>query len=378
MSIAHPHAAASAPARSNTLPGFASVGGPTTSAWREEALTRAAELDGLAAWIEHERADIDDIGDRVETVRRHIRSAREAAAGAPLENGARPGLWGRMQSLSSGSSVERAQGNLDSAEADLLRLAPVYYLCGLMPGLEAHVNRNLPKDDPRRIRVVQLARKSETKELNERERSTIVSAVHAANSQRRRDVIRVRSFRNIILAAAMLLLLVAIGLGALGSVHPGLAPLCFTPDDTSVVCPTHQTTIMAGESPDAAMRATASGWDIWLVELIGIVAATVATAFALRKIRGTSTPYSLPVALAMLKLPTGALTAFLGILLMRGGFVPGLSALDTSAQILSWAIVFGYSQQLFTRFVDDQAQSVLADIGGRGASGDRAPTAKPA
>jgi hypothetical protein len=126
------------------------------------------------------------------------------------------------------------------------------------------------------------------------------------------------------------------------------------------------------------MRATASGWDIWLVELIGIVAATVATAFALRKIRGTSTPYSLPVALAMLKLPTGALTAFLGILLMRGGFVPGLSALDTSAQILSWAIVFGYSQQLFTRFVDDQAQSVLADIGGRGASGDRPPAAKPA
>jgi hypothetical protein len=37
---------------------------------------------------------------------------------------------------------------------------------------------------------------------------------------------------------------------------------------------------------------------------------------------------------------------------MRGAFVPGLSALDTPAQILSWAIVFGYAQQLFTRFVD--------------------------
>ena len=31
-------------------------GAPTTSAWREEALTRAAELDGLAAWIEHDGA----------------------------------------------------------------------------------------------------------------------------------------------------------------------------------------------------------------------------------------------------------------------------------------------------------------------------------
>jgi hypothetical protein len=36
-----------------------------------------------------------------------------------------------------------------------------------------------------------------------------------------------------------------------------------------------------------------------------------------------------------------ALVAFLGLLLMRGQFVPGLSALDTSAQILAWALVFG-------------------------------------
>lgn len=42
-----------------------------------------------------------------------------------------------------------------------------------------------------------------------------------------------------------------------------------------------------------------------------------------------------PVVLALLKLPTGALTAPLGLLLMRGGFVPGLSALDSPAQIIA-------------------------------------------
>jgi hypothetical protein len=47
---------------------------------------------------------------------------------------------------------------------------------------------------------------------------------------------------------------------------------------------------------------------------------------------------------------------------MRGQFVPGLSALDTSAQILAWALVFGYAQQLFTRFVDQQAHSVLDNV----------------
>ena len=68
--------------------------------------------------------------------------------------------------------------------------------------------------------------------------------------------------------------------------------------------------------------------------------------------------------LAVLKLPTGAITAFLGLLLMRGQFVPGLSALDTSAQILAWALVFGYAQQLFTRLVDRQGQSVLDSVRG--------------
>src|SRR5262245_39772668 len=98
MSTAHPHAAtgAPAPAKATTLPVVVSIGAPTTSAWREEALTRAAELDGLATWIEHERTDLDDIAERIAAVKRHIHSAREGAAEG--ENGSRHGLWGRVQS----------------------------------------------------------------------------------------------------------------------------------------------------------------------------------------------------------------------------------------------------------------------------------------
>ena len=103
------------------------------------------------------------------------------------------------------------------------------------------------------------------------------------------------------------------GLGVLGSMRPHLLPLCFSPD-THVVCPTHETTWPnpAAAQTDKAIEQTVSGWDIWLVEAIGLVAAALASAFALRGIRGTSTPYSLPVALSVLKLSTGALTAVLG------------------------------------------------------------------
>ena len=56
---------------------------------------------------------------------------------------------------------------------------------------------------------------------------------------------------------------------------------------------------------------------------------------------------------------------------MRGGFVPGLTALDTSAQIIAWAIIFGYAQQVFTRLLDNQGQDILHDVSGHGPAGDR-------
>jgi hypothetical protein len=44
---------------------------------------------------------------------------------------------------------------------------------------------------------------------------------------------------------------------------------------------------------------------------------------------------------------------------MRGQFIPGLSALDSSGQIIAWAILLGYSQQLLTRMVDQRVQTNL-------------------
>jgi hypothetical protein len=69
-----------------------------------------------------------------------------------------------------------------------------------------------------------------------------------------------------------------------------------------------------------------------------------------------------PLALTWLKVPTGSLTAVAGILLLGGNFVPGLSELDSQRQILAYALVFGYAQQLATRFIDDRAQSLLNSV----------------
>ena len=72
-----------------------------------------------------------------------------------------------------------------------------------------------------------------------------------------------------------------------------------------------------------------------LVALLGLMGGGLSGALAIRHLQGSSTPYDVPVALSLLKLPSGALLALVGLLFVRGGFVPGLSQLDSQPQILA-------------------------------------------
>jgi hypothetical protein len=368
-----PEPAAPAPAEPPaTPPGSFSIGRPATTAWREQALARVGELRTLTTWLVAQPGVDQRTVKALETsVDGHLKAAKEAAKGD--RNG---GWWSRRKAWLSGAEVERAMSNTEAVEADLIRLAPLTLLRGAMPSLVVTVEKHLPPTDRRRIRLEEIARSKEP--LTETDRETIVRAVRGATSEGRREVTRVRSFRNVLFVTAGMLTVVALVIGFIGIKTPTTLPICFAPDNATLVCPTEENSLKAtggdaatGQEPvvapseiDEVTAKTANPWDVPLIEMLGLVAAAVAAAAALRSIRGTSTPYSLPVALAVLKLPTGALTALLGLLLMRGNFVPGLSALDSSAQIVAWAIIFGYAQQLLTRMVDQQAHSVLEDVGG--------------
>jgi hypothetical protein len=60
-----------------------------------------------------------------------------------------------------------------------------------------------------------------------------------------------------------------------------------------------------------------------IVAGLGAIGGALGALVAIRNLRGTSTPYSVSTALAVLKGPSGALTAVTGMLLLAGGFVPG-------------------------------------------------------
>ncbi|WUI00705.1 hypothetical protein OHR68_02485 [Spirillospora sp. NBC_00431] len=276
------------------------------------------------------------------------------------------------------SHVTTAQLHLNSARSMWMRTLPPRELQSCLPAMFAVVKQHLAPSDEHRVFVERIARlvqdaqrTGRSARLSEAELITAVEAVDAARQAALREKLRAGNFVRIVHWITVFLFVLAIGIGVLSALSKSAVPLCFNPapspgarGDFSVVCPTHtEASVPADRLAEQTRRTT--GWaDYIVVEFVGLVAAGIAAATALRKIRGTSTAFGIPVGLAMLKLPTGALTAVLGLLLMRGSFIPGLNALDSSAQIVAWAVVLGYSQELFTKFVDRQGQAVLDSVHG--------------
>jgi hypothetical protein len=119
------------------------IGGPVSACWREEALTKALELEGLAGWLQQQQ-DTDEAGRRpAARATQHLRRAVEERKPGDEQNPdrGRLGRWLRFKRTFRGASVERTLGSLDAVEADLLRIGPDDYVCGLMPSISAHVNR---------------------------------------------------------------------------------------------------------------------------------------------------------------------------------------------------------------------------------------------
>lgn len=357
------------------------VGGPVPMGWREGTLTRAKELESQCAMVMADNRRQPNSAIIAAGIQCHLDAARQAAERAELVPKRR--FW----FIRNGTLRERALSNLYAAEANLLTIAPASYVLGQLPSLLRHVRAHLKPADPRLQEFERIAKglstmnsggllHREKRSLEAWERVRIVSITRGASSEALREQVRVRSFRNVLAITAVAMTLLAIALVVVGFRSPRLISMCFAPEEggkATVVCPTAESASFDVSKPpsDEVRKAIEHNtavaekeYDIFLVELVGLTAAGVASATAIRGMRGSSERYGVPVMLAALKLPTGAVTAVLGMLLVRGEFVPGLSALDTPAQILAWALVFGYAQQLFTRLVDRQGQTVLDSVRG--------------
>jgi hypothetical protein len=91
---------------------------------------------------------------------------------------------------------------------------------------------------------------------------------------------------------------------------------------------------------------------------IGVAAGTAAAVVKLPSATTVSGPFGVAVAQTLLKALTGALTAWLGVLLIVYGGIAVLKVDETG--VVLYAIIFGSSQQLLTQMVDKQVTKLGA------------------
>jgi hypothetical protein len=245
--------------------------------------------------------------------------------------------WARVL----GHPVSQAFVNLHAAEVLIARHSPADQIEDRLVSALARFRATMSPREPRRRELE--SRLADPKQDAAARRHLLATALDWTYSSTDALYARLRSFRNILYAVAVALAVLGVLLAVVGWSAPGLLSICFGEG----VCP-------SGPAPQRH--------DIVLIELLGASGGALAAVVAVTQMKGTQTPYDVPLALAVLKLPLGALSALLGLMLIHGRFVPGLTDLDTSGQILAYAIFFGIAQQLVTLFVDRRGQELLNQI----------------
>ena len=196
--------------------------------WQAEVLARVAVAEAMAesacatttptAGTERTCARIQRL---LEDTREHARASRKLLH--------RPGGW------RSGGPIERAWRDLHSAEILLADVVGLEELASQRPAVRSLAKRVLPGNDPRSIAIeqrltspvwddVELVKNTP---VERRLRREYASALTWVNDACDKTFTRVRSFRNIVLATSIGLVLMAIGLGILGALNPRSLPVCF-------------------------------------------------------------------------------------------------------------------------------------------------------
>lgn len=313
-----------------------------------EGIERSAKCAGVGAHIAYVQSQLDALGVRSgaeakikEKATRHLDAARKQVERRRwFEH-----PWHRLTK----ADVAAAFTNISEAEVELTKLLGEEELKSRVPQILTHAREHLSPGDPLRElleeewgRIVK-----ELRHTPAEAKGAAVEALHEANKSQEQRRLRLRSFAAILICAIVVMTAIAVGFGAWAAVDHQVANLFCFPDSGRRTCP-------IGRTPN--------GSDVFLIEFMGMFAAALAGAVSLREMRGNSSPYHVSILLLLLRLPVGAMTAVLGILLVSGAFFTGLTRFAHSAQIIAWAAAFGILQEAVTRAVDKTGRSFLEDL----------------
>jgi hypothetical protein len=308
----------------------------------------AVEVDTLWARTDvAEARGLDRAGQAlVFGIRTHLDQARNAALRRnPLPR--RTSNWWR------GTLIEMAYRHMHAAEVQLVDLYTASELQALIRPAVVRANAVLEQRGYGHVSVEELRQYSE-EELRPRLRDLMRETFAALDSQ---DT-QLRSFGKVVLGVALAITALLVVTVEVGTTFPNVLPLCFPREVVTGAAPV-VTEQQGLNCPTGSGVPYPSGGDALAVAFVGLLGGALSAAVSIRNLKLASTPYGIPVTLAMLKIPLGGFTAILGLIAIGGDLVPGLSVLDSQGQILAYALVLGFAQQLLTRLLDRQAQSLL-------------------
>lgn len=276
-----------------------------------------------------------------------------------------------------GTRLEGTWGHIHNADVALIELLNPDQLKARCPQIlalaDTYLKRgNPPKDEPVLTAFKKWYREDSSlrsKGMTPFQRHQLVTILRESYERVANEYYRLRRFQGAVIVTTLVVLVLVGALVTVGVHAPQIVPMCF-PDltaptidatgDVTPACPTGHSTAMP--------------WDVGTVALFGLLGAALV---GVRLVVSRSVPSTVPMATtrwfqALLKAATGMLTAILGLLFLRAGVVPGFTQIDTQSQILVYAIVFGASQELITRFVDRRSNDLLAAVTvSEEAAGDR-------
>lgn len=282
-----------------------------------------------------------------------VRKARIAAIKAAIEHATEAigdaTATRRLAQWWTGSAITAGWESVHTAEAELVDVESEADVRASLPHLLAWLSQVMATGEPRKRYEEELSSYVEaSKPLDRTTVRLVYKDVVKANNESKANL---RAFRNLLTVLTGVLALVLMVVAVWHAINPQFVSLCGTTGSGA----SSTTTCISGSGP--------RGQDVLEVELLGAIGGLLSLAVAFSS--STETPpsrYNVRPQQAALKVVAGAATGLIGVLIVQSGvIVSPASQTSSEALFLVYAAVFGFSQQLFTKFVDKRAEALLGE-----------------
>ena len=160
--------------------------------------------------------------------------------------------------------------------------------------------------------------------------------VYAASTDRMRDL---RALRNLLWGSAGALASAVVALGLVHTIEPTWISLC-----------------RGGTVQTCVQGARPHGGDLFELAIVGGIGGLLGAVIPLSKSSVVRSRYNVRAAQIALKPALGAAMAIIGVLILQAGLIGVKPSTD---QLLAYGALFGVSQQIFTTFVDLNANQLM-------------------